>query len=678
MFDEVESNGSTRAIYRFKEIFKYQYIIIYIITLFISGISIKNGFFAFGLAMVAACVGEEIPVVVTYLCALIGTAARGGIAEAQTFFVASLIYFALVLLLRRKEATIERNEQIKTGGKLFAAGVIISIIRWKFGSFDFSMALEYVLSYGIMYAFYKVFVNGVQLIKSLGEKDAYTIEEIVATSIIFAIFYSICQDAYIFGLNLYYIALFITVMYVGWTYGIVKGAVCGISISVSLLLIFPISLAHAELLFVFGVLAGILSYLGKFSVVGFLILAGLCFQFTNIDEGTAIEEYLAEGCLACIALLFMTNRARIDFRKILNRIVYIGTEGGRWLREYREPEDKQKKVSDMLLALKRPQTRSEMENFEAFLRDFLDNIEKIDDNMFYDIVSDEDTEIARDICRQTKANNIIIENEMAEIFNLHNNYVFMKDEKTKYDLQEIVKIANRTWKEYKDRHPEVLYQDREEEEVPENKPFVLQVGNARHIMDGQNFSTDLSIQIKLKDGKYMLAFASNDVKTEDIRNQNKSILRKVKAELQNGFDKTKTFPIFQSEMNEDILKDSRLDIMVLDMQNGEIYIISNNNTNIYLKNLKTIKDLRKNADTLSLREYKVSNGDVLVMTNKGIANSRINATWFGEYLRDLNINGVQKMAEDILNEAIENDFGITDDDMMVVVAKVVKKNNKKE
>ena len=94
--DEVE-NISSNIKYRLKKIFKYQNIIIYILTFLMSTLSVKGEFAPFGLAMVAACVGEAVPVIGVFVVALIGTLLGNGLAVLGEFFVTSLIYFVLVL-----------------------------------------------------------------------------------------------------------------------------------------------------------------------------------------------------------------------------------------------------------------------------------------------------------------------------------------------------------------------------------------------------------------------------------------------------------------------------------------------------------------------------------------------------------------------------------------------------
>ena len=124
-----EKINDSKINYILKEIFKVQNIIIYIITFLISTLSINNANVPFGLAMVAACVGEEIPVIGVFISAIIGTAIGNGINGLGTFLLNSIIYFALVIIFNFKIAVDERNEVIKTGGKLFFSCIIVPIIK---------------------------------------------------------------------------------------------------------------------------------------------------------------------------------------------------------------------------------------------------------------------------------------------------------------------------------------------------------------------------------------------------------------------------------------------------------------------------------------------------------------------------------------------------------------------
>ena len=831
MFDEIEETSSNRALYRFVDNFKYQNVIIYLITLIVSMISIRNGLYLFGLAMVAACVGEEIPVFCAYVCAMIGTIIGGGFAEVQTFFIVSIFYFLLVLSLRKKEAVEERNEQLKTGGKLFAAGVIYSVILFFRHKYTSSQLFESVLSYALMYSIYKVFVNGIQCIKNFNVRKVYTTEEVVATGVLFAITLSIFSEINILGINLYSIVLFFMVMFISWRSSAVNGIVSAIAIGICSLFVIPISFFQIELLVLAGILSGLLSYLGKYAVLGVLILSGLVMMYGVGIEDTEHISTIIEMCIAAVGLLFVPSRVTINIKEMIQRLKYLGPSGDRRLKEYKEPVNQKQNVLDMLSSLKNAQTRDDMEYFEELLQDFLDNIEEANDNVFYEIVSDEFSDIARDICKVLKENDIVIDSDVVTIFGSHNNYVLLQDGKMKEDLQEIVRIANKTLKEFKDENPEIVFKklsdkvkekaafeetsnEKENEnsilntnistkktasgreiwagfpehsenkkesksevddfadklmldldelfgnndasdemtleetikaglavydiriesckanqikngkyiiklkfdennkkikekdfiknvekiisskvgskmiyqkEKNENKKseythvyhsedsFVLQVGNNKHVMDGQNFSTDSSLQIKLSDGKYLLALASNDTKLESARELNKSILRHVKHNTIKGFDEDKTFEILQSKLNKDVIKDSRLDIIVLDLYEGSFHLLKNNTTDIYIKNKKSIKKIKNDDASMRASKFGINDGDILVIVNEGVIESNDNEKWLYELLKNITTNNVQKIADIIVDEAIKNSYGITHDDMIAIVAKIVKR-----
>ena len=71
----------------------------------------------------------------------------------------------------------------------------------------------------------------------------------------------------------------------------------------------------------------------------------------------------------------------------------------------------------------------------------------------------------------------------------------------------------------------------------------------------------------------------------------------------------------------------------------------------------------------------VKDGDIVVMFSDGILGDKIDSEkeWIEDFLRNINTNNVQKMADLILAEAIDNSYGIAHDDMTVIVSKIVKR-----
>ncbi len=95
---------SNKIVLILKELFSIQNIIIYIITLLVSMQGLKNTVAPFGLAMVAACIGENIPIVGVFIMAIIGTWIRFGFGMTAKMVLMLVIFFALILLFKGKFA----------------------------------------------------------------------------------------------------------------------------------------------------------------------------------------------------------------------------------------------------------------------------------------------------------------------------------------------------------------------------------------------------------------------------------------------------------------------------------------------------------------------------------------------------------------------------------------------
>ena len=73
----------------------------------------------------------------------------------------------------------------------------------------------------------------------------------------------------------------------------------------------------------------------------------------------------------------------------------------------------------------------------------------------------------------------------------------------------------------------------------------------------------------------------------------------------------------------------------------------------------------------------IVSGDILVMCTDGILDSNIEyknkELWLKYMLEDIETNNTKKIANIILNEAIDNNFGVIKDDMSIIVCKFLKK-----
>lgn len=793
--DNIKENiNNSKIEYRLKEIFKIQNVIIYVITFMISTLSIKNANVPFGLAMVAACVGEEIPVIGVFVSAVLGTAIGNGIKGMSTFLLNSIIYFALVIIFNYKIAVDERNEVIKTGGKLFFSCIIVPIIKSIFGVFLFYDVFMAIITSSLIYVFYKIFVNGLIIIESFKEKKAFTIEELIASTIIIAVASTVFNSLNVFGLSISNIIIIFMIMYLGWQYGMTVGAVAGVSIGLAISFVSDISFVQIGMFAISGILSGLLNRFGKIGVIIGFLLGNTLLTYWVRGASTMIL-YFREIFIASIGLLLVPSKIRIELDELFGKNVLISNTGENRLNSSKEEiSSKLKTISDLFETINSSPDKEMISFKENLLQDFLDNIEEISENIFYEEISKEENNIAKDICDKLIENDIILDNDLVQILQNHNNYVFLRDENIKNDLQEVIKIANRTLKtaqinrikeqeknkakeelqqnlknvtkyikqyekeasnitineyEKKEKEIELLLKNknikvnkcsikklnnnkiivsldldnknnklREKESIAnicetisksigtkmslqrekisneteeyyqiyssEDK-FVLQVGSSKVTKDGSSVSGDCSLQIKLADGKYLLAISDGMGTGEKARECSKITLKLLKQILSAGFNNEETINLLNTKMNLINKKDmySTLDASILDLYTGNINILKNGASNTYIKNKKSIKKIEsKNipigiVDDIELQEEKipVSDGDIIVMCSDGVldAKDETNNSWIESFLKNISTNNVQKISDLILAEAIDNNFGVAQDDMTVIVSKIVSK-----
>ena len=73
----------------------------------------------------------------------------------------------------------------------------------------------------------------------------------------------------------------------------------------------------------------------------------------------------------------------------------------------------------------------------------------------------------------------------------------------------------------------------------------------------------------------------------------------------------------------------------------------------------------------------ITSGDIMLMCSDGILDANIEyknkELWIKYMLEDIETNNTRKIADLILNEAIDNNFGKIKDDMSIVVCKFIEK-----
>ena len=160
----------------------------------------------------------------------------------------------------------------------------------------------------------------------------------------------------------------------------------------------------------------------------------------------------------------------------------------------------------------------------------------------------------------------------------------------------------------------------------------------------------------------------------------------LKRLLNSGFERNTSVDLINANLlnvADDVF--ATLDIAIVDLYKGNIEFIKNGACPTYIKNNRKIQIIKsltlpagivKNAST-DVFDKDIENNDIIVMCSDGILDSNIEyknkELWIKYLLEDMEVTNPQKIADIILNESVDNNFGKIKDDMSVVVCKFVKK-----
>ena len=221
--------------------------------------------------------------------------------------------------------------------------------------------------------------------------------------------------------------------------------------------------------------------------------------------------------------------------------------------------------------------------------------------------------------------------------------------------------------------------------ISKNK-YRLQIGLAKATKDGSPVSGDTTLKMKLEDGKQLIAISDGMGSGPNARKSSKIAVQMLKRLLKSGFNKETSLDMINSSMCLNSEDDSyaTLDIAIFDLYEGNVEFIKNGASPTYIKDRRhvdIIKNITLPAGILNNIELKISDRDIeeneiLVMCSDGIVESNAEyenkELWLKYLLEQMETENVQKMADIILAEAIDNNYGTPKDDMTVIVCKIVK------
>ncbi len=221
-----------------KDLFSINNIALFVIAFMVSMVgfqqnSIILSISPFGISFLAACLSNNKSIGVIYLLTLIGTFISFGANSLLIYFLTTLVFFVFVLIKRPKKIQ-NVNEQSKVGVHLFLAVLVTQIVPMFFRTFYIYDLLTSIMLSILSYVFYKIFANSILMLQNIGTKKAFSIEEVIGTSLLIAISVCAFRNFSIFGYSVKNILSILVVLILGWKNGMLVGAAGGITIGVVL------------------------------------------------------------------------------------------------------------------------------------------------------------------------------------------------------------------------------------------------------------------------------------------------------------------------------------------------------------------------------------------------------------------------------------------------------------
>lgn len=213
--------------------------------------------------------------------------------------------------------------------------------------------------------------------------------------------------------------------------------------------------------------------------------------------------------------------------------------------------------------------------------------------------------------------------------------------------------------------------------------YEMSIGITGSIKNRSTVSGDSILNIRLNDGKNLIAISDGMGSGPEARKSSQIAVKMLERLLASGFDQNLSVELINKAVlnnTEEIF--ATLDIAIVDLYKGNIEFIKNGAAPTYIKNENKVQIVKTlTLPTGALEEIKLTTydkdlakGDTIVMCSDGVIDSNVEyknkELWLKYLLEDMETQNSQKMADIILKEAIDNNYGINKDDMSVVVLRV--------
>ncbi|MCI8641670.1 MAG: SpoIIE family protein phosphatase [Clostridia bacterium] len=781
----------------FKNVLEIKNVPIYVLSLMVSMVGITGDMSPFSISILGACMANSIPLLGVVLFGIIGNAIKFKISGSLGYILTTLVLMVSLFLIKSKVNEDEKNEKIKLAKNIFFASIVIQIAKIGISGFTLYDILSAIAFAMITVVFYKIFVNSMIAVRDIWQGKAFSIEEVLGASLIFAIAVGAFGELSVYGFSIRNILSILIVLILGWKNGVLVGTTSGVTIGVTLGVITSSDPIMVATYAISGMIAGILNKFGKLGVIFGFTLGNIVIAY--VSNGYTVELiHFKEILIASIGLLAVPKSVQINIEEFVGKSKFLPVFPERTLNKSKETAERLNNVSETIQEMannyKTKETIEEamQSNKEIFISELLDNLNGYENNMLYEDMSNTEGKIVDEIFKHLVDKQEVGREEILEIFAKCNSYIVgLEDQNISEFLEEnilqMVRVINMSYKisksnfvwqkkmEENKKNIETQLKDvsraisniaenieknieNEEQFLSEKKQvtqllkqkdieiqeisiqreerylveiymqrsnntdieliqniltdilkepivfnpessvgtrlnflsddkFVMAIGNAEITKKDSKISGDGILSIRLKDGKYLLALSDGMGSGEEARQSSIKALKMLENLLLSGFDKSTSISLINTSLmnqNEEIF--ATLDIAIIDLYKGNIELMKSGACPTYIKTKNKVQIIKSNSlptgiinntNQLETFDRDITSGEIMLMCTDGIIDSNVEyknkELWVKYLLEDIETVNTKKIADLLLNEAVDNSYGIAKDDMSVVVCKFLNK-----
>ncbi|MBO5142913.1 MAG: SpoIIE family protein phosphatase [Clostridia bacterium] len=664
-------------------------IVSYVVSLLVSFCGLSTGTSPFGLAVFGAVETIKVPLLIPFILISLVTVFKFGFIALLKFLLSAVAYVGIKAFIKTE------NSKTNNVAKLLVSTALVEGIFLLFSKtlvYDSLLAVFTTITVGI---FYLIFAAGLPAIADMGEERVASTEELLSTGVLISVIFSSFGNFEFFGITLGGIVSILTIMILGWKKGPSIGAASGIAVALILGMMGQANITTVAAYGLSGLLAGLLSRFGKFGAVLGFVLGNILLMFYDGDS-TQIMMTLKEITIASVALFMMpkalevalenvfdydttitANEKKLFEKKTIYRLNAVSEVIDGIAGEVNEGKDETIEEVRKFIKTLNENTCKTCENYkDCWKKNYHTMYELVFNQIDYMQEKDEvnKKELKKSICKEQEKFAEGLKSSY-QIYKVNQDWQQKMKEKTMQSYKQLKGVSsaiNMLTKEM---------QAIDEEEKLQN--LTIEIGVAKTKKNNSSKSGDSYITTKINENKYLIGLSDGMGSGEKASQKSEKVIKMLGNLLTTGMDRESAIELVNSSiMNEDDEVFSTIDATIVDLRAGSTEFIKVGSCPTYIKTGKKV-DVIKSANLpagvldnidIDLYDRSLEIGDIIVMVSDGVSEAGVDTLrkelWISDVLKNIKAVRPQRIADIILQEAMDANYGIAQDDMTVIVGLV--------